>query len=68
PERLAAQGDPMAGIDGQHFSLEELLTMYARDEEQGAGDMPYPPEYPKMPGEPMRVQPSRKRRVTTDGA
>jgi hypothetical protein len=23
--------------------------------------MPYPPEYPKMPGEPMRVQPSRAR-------
>ena len=25
----------------------------------GLGDMPYPPEYPKMPGEPPRVQPSR---------
>ena len=23
------------------------------------GDMPYPPDYPKMPGEPKRVQPSR---------
>jgi hypothetical protein len=34
--------------------------MYARDEEQGLGDMPYPPDYPKMPGEPPRVQPSRK--------
>jgi hypothetical protein len=21
--------------------------------------MPYPPDYPKMPGEPKRVQPSR---------
>ena len=30
--------------------------MYERDE---AGDMPYPPDYPKMPGEPKRVQPSR---------
>ena len=27
----------------------------------GAGDMPYPPDYPKMPGEPKRVQPSRDR-------
>ena len=26
-----------------------------------AGDMPYPPDYPKMPGEPKRVQPSRDR-------
>ena len=25
------------------------------------GDMPYPPDYPKMPGEPKRVQPSRDR-------
>ena len=22
--------------------------------------MPYPPDHPKMPGEPQRVQPSRK--------
>jgi hypothetical protein len=35
--------------------------MYERDEAEGAGDMPYPPEYPKMPGEPKRVQPSRAR-------
>jgi hypothetical protein len=33
--------------------------MYARDQEVGMGDMPYPPDYPKMPGEPPRVQPSR---------
>ena len=30
-------------------------------ERQGDGDMPYPPDYPKMPGEPKRVQPSRDR-------
>ena len=28
----------------------------------GLGDMPYPPDYPKMPGEPMRVQPSRAKK------
>jgi hypothetical protein len=27
--------------------------------------MPYPPDYPKMPGEPKRVQPSRSRPDTT---
>ena len=27
----------------------------------GLGDLPYPPEHPKMPGEPKRVQPSRAR-------
>ena len=24
------------------------------------GEMPFPPDYPKMPGEPPRVQPSKK--------
>ena len=34
--------------------------MSERDErDRGLGDMPYPPEYPKMPGEPKRVQPSK---------
>ena len=26
------------------------------------GDLPYPPDHPKMPGEPQRVQPSRAKR------
>ncbi len=40
-----------------------VLEWYAADErDRGLGDLPYPPEYPKMPGEPMRVQPSRARR------
>jgi len=34
-----------------------------RDErDRGLGEMPYPPDYPKMPGEPKRVQPSREKR------
>jgi DNA ligase D len=59
PDRVAEVGDLMAGLDDTAYSLEPLLEMYARDEEQGHGDMPYPPDYPKMPGEPPRVQPSR---------
>jgi DNA ligase D len=58
PARFAAVGDRHAGIDDVAHSLEPLLEMYERDE---AGDMPYPPDYPKMPGEPKRVQPSRDR-------
>ena len=38
--------------------LEPLLELY---QQQDSGDMPYPPDYPKMPGEPKRVQPSRDR-------
>jgi DNA ligase D-like protein (predicted polymerase) len=59
PKRFAEVGDPHAGIDDEHFSIEPLLDIYARDEEQGLGEMPYPPDYPKMPGEPPRVQPSK---------
>jgi hypothetical protein len=58
PKRFAEVGDRHAAIDDEHYSLEPLLEMYERDEE---GDMPYPPDYPKMPGEPKRVQPSRDR-------
>src|SRR5437764_313686 len=55
---FADAGDRHAAIDDVAHSLEPLLEMYERDE---AGDMPYPPDYPKMPGEPKRVQPSRDR-------
>ncbi len=36
----------------------------ADERDHGLGDMPYPPEYPKMPGEPKRVQPSKARADT----
>jgi DNA ligase D len=59
PDRVAALGDLNAEIDDVHHSLEPLLEMYSRDESAGEGDMPYPPDYPKMENEPPRVQPSR---------
>ncbi|QFZ17639.1 non-homologous end-joining DNA ligase [Saccharothrix syringae] len=58
PGYLAEHGDPHAGLDDEAFGIETLLDWYAADER---GEMPYPPDYPKMPGEPPRVQPSRKR-------
>ena len=61
PARFAEVGDRHAAIDDAAHSLEPLLEMYERDEGEGRGDMPYPPDYPKMPGEPKRVQPSRDR-------
>ena len=61
PARFAEVGDRHAAIDDAAFSLDPLLEMYDRDEASGLGDMPYPPDYPKMPGEPKRVQPSRDR-------
>jgi DNA ligase D len=65
PERFAKIGDPHAAIDDEAYSLEPLLEWADRDErDRGLGDMPYPPNYPKMPGEPKRVQPSKARPVT----
>ncbi|MFE3289515.1 non-homologous end-joining DNA ligase [Rhodococcus sp. NPDC059234] len=61
PRRLAERGDPAAGIDAVAHTLDGLLEMAERDAANGLGDMPYPPQYPKMPGEPKRVQPSRDR-------
>jgi len=59
--RFAEVGDRHAGIDDVAFDISTLLEWYARDEAQGLGDLPYPPDYPKMAGEPKRVQPSKDR-------
>jgi DNA primase len=58
PKYLAENGDPHASLDDEAFGIERLLEWYEADDR---GEMPYPPDYPKMPGEPPRVQPSRKR-------
>ncbi|MGV9825047.1 DNA polymerase domain-containing protein [Gordonia sp. NPDC003429] len=60
PDLLAKRGDPMADIASHRRGLEPLLELVQRDDADGLGDMPYPPSYPKMPGEPPRVQPSKK--------
>ena len=61
PERLRAMGDPWAEMAPQ--SLEPLLAMHERDTAAGLPDAAWPPVYPKMPGEPPRVAPSRAKKV-----
>jgi len=61
PDRYARLGDVGAGIDDAVGSLEGLLELSARQEAAGEGDAPWPPNYAKQPGEPPRVQPSRRR-------
>jgi hypothetical protein len=61
PARFAEVGDRHAAINDAAYSLKPLLDIYERDTADGLNDMPYPPDYPKMPGEPKRVQPSRDR-------
>ncbi|MCP4305455.1 MAG: ATP-dependent DNA ligase [bacterium] len=61
-DRWLDVGDLTAGIDGVAHRLDTLLDMVAADEADGIGDAPWPPHYPKMPGEPPRVQPSKMRK------
>jgi bifunctional non-homologous end joining protein LigD len=61
PARLAATGDPGEGIDEAVGSLDGLLALAAEHEAAGLGDAPWPPHYEKQPGEPPRVQPSKRR-------
>ncbi|MGA3563697.1 non-homologous end-joining DNA ligase [Melissospora conviva] len=61
PVRLAERGDPHAGIDDSPWDISPLLEWADRDDAAGSGDLPYPPDHPKMPGEPKRVQPSKDR-------
>ncbi|MFE6775794.1 non-homologous end-joining DNA ligase [Streptomyces sp. NPDC057702] len=60
PARYAELGDVHADLDTHAFPLDAALELAARDErEHGLGDLPYPPDHPKMAGEPKRVRPSR---------
>jgi DNA ligase D-like protein (predicted polymerase) len=61
PERFASVGDLHREMDRHAGSLDALLELSARHEREGLGDAPWPPHYEKQPGEPARVQPSRRR-------
>jgi DNA ligase D-like protein (predicted polymerase) len=56
PERLASDDDPWAAIDDVHCSLEVPLALW----DEHPVELNFPPDHPKMPGEPPRVQPSKK--------
>ena len=62
PARFARLGDVQAGIDDAVCDLKVLLGWVEREEAAGVGEAPYPPQFPKMPGEPKRVQPSRAKK------
>ncbi len=62
PERVAENGDPWASMATEPQSLEPLLAMVERDQQAGLPDAPWPPQYPKMPGEESRVAPSRAKK------
>jgi DNA primase len=63
PGRVTRDGDPWAPMTADPQSLEPFLEMDARDKAAGLLDAPWPPVYPKMPGEPPRVAPSRAKKT-----
>jgi len=65
PGRVKKKGDPSAKIDDHAGSLDELLDLARRDEEEGLGDAPWPPHFRKQRGEPKRVQPSKTKKPST---
>jgi DNA ligase D len=62
PDRLRDRGDPWERATCDQQSIEPLLAQYERDRAAGLPDAPWPPTYPKMPGEPPRVAPSRAKK------
>jgi len=62
PGRVAQAGDPWSPMDAEPQSLGPVLDLHRRDQAAGLLDAPWPPVYPKMPGEPPRVAPSRARK------
>ena len=62
PARLEVTGDPWLGMNDDPQSLAPFLAMHERDMAAGLLDAPWPPVYPKQPGEPPRVAPSRAKK------
>jgi DNA primase len=62
PKRFAKLGDVQAEMDEAVCDLWKLFEWVEREKNAGVGEAPYPPQFPKMPGEPKRVQPSRAKK------
>ncbi|OMH31539.1 non-homologous end-joining DNA ligase [Tersicoccus sp. Bi-70] len=62
PDRVSAVGDPWADMHAHPGTLDTALGWWKRDLTNGLGELAFPPDFPKMPGEPPRVQPSRARK------
>lgn len=58
PGIVAERSDPWDD-DAAPVDLTRAVEMWDAQVEAGLPELPYPPDFPKMPGEPPRVQPSR---------
>jgi bifunctional non-homologous end joining protein LigD len=68
PARFERIGDRHAAMARHAGSLDALLELSARQEQEGLGDAPWPPHYRKQAGEAPRVAPSRRRTAASGTA
>ena len=67
PALVESRGDAWAGIDDAVGDVAAAIALWDKDvNERGLGELNFPPDYPKMPGEPPRVQPSKRRQDRAD--
>lgn len=67
PDVLEDRGDAWADLGAAVGDVAGALALWQRDvDERGLGELNFPPDYPKMPGEPPRVQPSKRRTDKAD--
>lgn len=66
-EAMRGRGDAWAGLDEAVGQIGPALAAWDADVADGLGELNFPPDYPKMPGEPPRVQPSKKNEANWDG-
>ena len=67
PDILEDRGDAWEGMDTAAGDVSAAIALWDRDvAERGVGELNFPPDYPKMPGEPPRVQPSKRRTDKAD--
>ena len=62
PKLLAERPCPWTPMDEEPGDLAAALGLWEADLERGLGELNFPPDYPKMPGEPPRVQPSKRKK------
>ncbi len=61
PGLLADRPCPWASMGDEPGELAGALGLWEADLERGLGELNFPPDYPKMPNEPPRVPPSKRR-------
>lgn len=66
PDLLNQRPCPWGTMDDEPGDLSAALGLWEADLQRGLGELNFPPDYPKMPGEPPRVPPSKRRTDRSD--